>query len=367
MEDPTIALPQLFGGRYDRGPMLGRGGMAAVFRARDRRLGRDVALKLALPPGGADAAARARMAREAHALAELDDPRVVRVLDVGEEAGIPYLVMELIEGTSLAERLREGPLAPEEAARLGAEVAGGLAAVHARGLVHRDVKPDNVLLGPGGRVRLVDFGIARGEGPEAATTPGIVVGTPGFIAPEVLEGAPPDARADCYALAMTLRRALAAGAPADGPPPPPRAFAALLEELVARDPAARPTAAAAEHRLRALAEPIAPTLAMPAAPRRRTRALAGLAVAALAALALAIGLAQAGRDPAGAPGPTAPTTTATAPAPAAAVPAPSEVVATIATEVTVPPGRAKADKPGKAGKKHEDRGRRDRGDEDDED
>jgi eukaryotic-like serine/threonine-protein kinase len=364
MEEPTISLPQVFGGRYERGPMLGRGGMAAVFRARDRRLGRDVALKLALPPAGADAAARARMAREAHALAELDDPRVVRVLDVGEEAGIPYLVMELIEGTTLAERLREGPLAPEEAARIGAEVAGGLAAVHARGLVHRDVKPDNVLLGPGGRVRLVDFGIARGEGPEAATTPGIVVGTPGFIAPEVLEGATPDARADCYALGLTLRRALAAGAP-DGGPPPPRAFAALLEGLVARDPAARPTAGAAEHRLRALLEPVAPTLAMPAAPRRRTRALAGLAVAAAAALALAIGLAQSGGDPGGAPGPTTPATTATAPASAATVPATSEVVATIATEGAAAPGRSKADKPGKKREDRGDRGRRDRGDEGD--
>ena len=358
MEEPTIALPQVFGGRYARGPMLGRGGMAAVYRARDRRLGRDVALKLALPPGGADAATRARMAREAHALADLDDPRVVRVLDVGEEAGIPYLVMELIEGASLAERLREGPLAREEAARVGAEVAGGLAAVHARGLVHRDVKPDNVLLGPGGRVRLVDFGIARGEGAEAATTPGIVVGTPGFIAPEVLKGATPDARADCYALGMTLRRALAGGAPGDGPPP--EAFAALVEELLARDPAARPAAAAAERRLMALVEPIAQTLAMPAAPtvamrpprRRRARMLAGLAAAA-AALALAIGLAQAGGDPPDRPILTVPTT----PAAAATVPATTAVTVPVATsEVTAPAARGPS-KPSKEAKPGKGRGR----------
>ncbi|MDX6644801.1 MAG: eukaryotic-like serine/threonine-protein kinase [Miltoncostaeaceae bacterium] len=338
MDEPTIPLPELFGGRYERGPMLGRGGMAAVFRARDRRLERDVALKVALPSGGVDAATRARAAREARVLAALEDPRVVRVLDAGEEAGLPYLVMELIEGTSLAERLRTGPLEPAEAARIGAAVAGGLAAVHAQGLVHRDVKPDNVLLLADGGVRLVDFGIARQDAVSdgtTATAPGIVIGTPGYIAPEVFQGVRPDARADVYALGVTLHRALAGAVPA-----PPAALAALLDELAAPEPGARPTAADAERRLGALAEPAAPTLLMPviaAGRRRRRRRAVALWAAGAAALALALGIVRAGGG-GDAPPPSVPSLAATLPAattPAAAAPTATSPTTTSPTTIEV--------------------------------
>jgi serine/threonine protein kinase len=311
--------------------------MAAVFRARDRRLERDVALKVALPSGGVDAATRARAAREARVLAALEDPRVVRVLDAGEEAGLPYLVMELIEGTSLAERLRTGPLEPAEAARIGAAVAGGLAAVHAQGLVHRDVKPDNVLLLADGGVRLVDFGIARQDAVSAGTTataPGIVIGTPGYIAPEVFQGVRPDARADVYALGVTLHRALAGAVPA-----PPAALAALLDELAAPEPGARPTAADAERRLGALAEPAAPTLLMPviAAGRRRRRRAVALWAAGAAALALALGIVRAGGG-GDAPPPSVPSLAATLPAattPAAAAPTATSPTTTSPTTIEV--------------------------------
>jgi eukaryotic-like serine/threonine-protein kinase len=333
MDEPTRLIPTLFGGRYERGPMLGRGGMAAVYRARDRRLERDVALKVALPSGGMDAATRARAAREARVLAALEDPRVVRVLDAGEEAGLPYLVMELIEGTSLAERMRAGPLDPAEAARIGAAVAGGLAAVHARGLVHRDVKPDNVLLLEDGGVRLVDFGIARPDGLGAETTataPGIVVGTPGYIPPEVFQGARPDARGDVYALGVTLHRALAGSAP-------PAALTALVDELAAADPAARPTAAAAEDRLTLLAEPVAPTLVMPvaAAGRRRGRRAAALCAAVAAALALALGIARLGGGSGDGPVPGAPSTAAATTSLAATAPATTAPASTGAITVEV--------------------------------
>jgi len=333
MDESTRSIPSVFGGRYERGPLLGRGGMAAVFRARDRSLGRDVALKLALPPGGVDEATRARAAREARVLAAIEDPRVVRVLDAGEEGGIPYLVMELIEGTSLGERMRAGPLQEGEVARIGAAVAGALAAVHAQGLVHRDVKPDNVLLLDDGEVRLVDFGIARLDAAGAGTTataPGVVIGTPGYIAPELFDGARPDARADVYALGVTLHRA-AGGAPAGGLLP-------LLDSMIAADPAGRPSAGAVEARLAGLADPGEPTLAMPVAARAgapppgRGRRLAAAGAVLAVALAAALGLAWAGAG-SGDGLPAASTGVSTGAVTAAEPPAPT-VPTTV--EVTVP-------------------------------
>src|SRR5262245_61433040 len=146
MDVTSVGGPSVVGGRYEVRGLLGHGGMSRVYRAHDRRLGRDVALKL-LRPGLADLTdARARLLREARALAGLDEPRIVRVLDVGQEDGAPYLVMELVEGVALAARLQAGPVSALLAARIGADVAGALAQAHARGIVHRDVKPQNLML-----------------------------------------------------------------------------------------------------------------------------------------------------------------------------------------------------------------------------
>ena len=202
--------------------------MAEVWRARDERDGRRVAVKLLHPHLLPDAASRARLASEARAVGGLDHPGIIRVLaaDAGER---PAVVLELVEGESLSALLeRDGPLDPRTAAEIGAEVAEALYHAHTRGVIHRDVKPGNVLIGTDGHARLVDFGIARllGEALERTTQTGVVMGTLRYMAPEQLAGQEVGPRVDLYALGALVYEMLTGRPPHPGASP-----AALLEEL----------------------------------------------------------------------------------------------------------------------------------------
>lgn len=146
-------------GRYEVLAPLGKGGMGEVYRARDKQLGRDVALKVVAPQFADDAESVRRFEREARALAALAHPNVVPVFDVGIEGGAHYVVTELVEGETLREKLGAGPLPAAEVIEIGAQIAAGLVAAHAKGLVHRDIKPENIILAEG-RARILDFGIA---------------------------------------------------------------------------------------------------------------------------------------------------------------------------------------------------------------
>jgi serine/threonine protein kinase len=207
-------------GRYVVLARIGSGGMGTVFRAEDVELGRVVALKRL--HSGADSAARARLVREARSAAQLQHPNVVTVHEVGEDGGTPFLAMELVDGVTLTVWLRERPRAWQEIVGVIAQAGRGLAAAHERGIVHRDFKADNVLVDRTGRARVADFGLARASeqleaderepsadaGLAPLTATGALAGTPAFMAPELVEGAAPDARTDQYAFAVTLHEAL---------------------------------------------------------------------------------------------------------------------------------------------------------------
>ena len=182
---------------------LGEGGMGTVYRARHVKLDRVVAVKFLSKELGALPEFKERFTLEARALAKVKHPNVVQVFDAGEEDGEAWLVMELVEGGTLASRI---PLTPRDAVRVMSAVCEALQAVHDAGLVHRDVKPENVLLTPSGEVKLSDFGIARETKSVGLTRPGAAMGTPGFLAPEVLAGEPATPRADVYALGAMLRQ-----------------------------------------------------------------------------------------------------------------------------------------------------------------
>ncbi|MGK7223498.1 Stk1 family PASTA domain-containing Ser/Thr kinase [Kocuria flava] len=205
-------------GRYELGPRLARGGTATVYRARDRRLDRPVAVKLLHPHLAEDAGAAERFAREARAAARLSHPHVVSVLDQGRSPdGTPYLVMELVEGPTLRRVLRErGALPVPEALDVLEALLDGLAAAHRAGLVHRDVKPENVLLDAGGRITVADFGLTRAADQHTGT--GTVLGTVGYAAPELVTGRRVDARSDVYAAGVVLFELLAGRRPFEGPP-----------------------------------------------------------------------------------------------------------------------------------------------------
>jgi serine/threonine-protein kinase len=236
---------------------LGAGGMGRVFRARDSRLGRAVAVKVLRPESAGDPGFRARFSREARTLAQLEHAGIVTLYDFGTApSGDSYLVMQLVPGGSLAER---GPLPLADAVALGRRLCDALAYAHGRGVVHRDIKPENVLLDDDGRPKLSDFGIARlvdpGSGESPLTRPSVVLGTPGYLAPEARAGAPVDPRMDVYALgavlfyALTGRHpdgatlsgsALAAALPADA-----TTLAPILARAMAIDPAHRTVSAEA--------------------------------------------------------------------------------------------------------------------------
>jgi serine/threonine protein kinase len=244
-------------GRYRLIERLGVGSMGEVWRATDTELGRDVALKRALDATSADDAERLR--REARAAAGVHHPNVVTLFDVVEHGGQRWLVMEFVPARSLADLVAaDGPLPPVEVAALGASLASALAAVHAAGVVHRDVKPGNVLVRSDGQPKLGDFGISRSWSDETLASSAMVVGTPAYLAPEVAAGGPPTQPADVFGLGATLITALTGETPygeadnawatlrraAAGPPlaVPPGPVGAALARVVAIAPADRPTA-----------------------------------------------------------------------------------------------------------------------------
>ena len=229
--DPADWLPGMRVGRYVVLARIGRGGMGAVYRAEDVELARPVALKRLL--GGADADSRARLVREARSAAQLQHPNVVTVHEVGEHAGTPFLAMELVDGVTLGAWLRERSRSWREIVGVVAQAGRGLIAAHERGLVHRDFKPDNVLVDRSGRARVADFGLARaGDAPPGdsggiahdvrlarMTATGSLAGTPAYLAPEIVDGGAPDARSDQYAFAITLWEALRGQHPFEGNTP----------------------------------------------------------------------------------------------------------------------------------------------------
>src|SRR5262249_27187820 len=181
--------------------VLGVGGMGIVFHAEDVQLRRAVALKCLLPALAATSQARQRFLREARAAAAIEHEHVVVIYQVGEDRGIPFLAMQLLQGESLEDRLRREPLLPaSQVLRIGREIAVGLAAAHERGLIHRDIKPANVWLeGPQARVKLLDFGLARAVADDTGVSQaGTIVGTPAYMAPEQSRGDPVDARCDLF-------------------------------------------------------------------------------------------------------------------------------------------------------------------------
>jgi eukaryotic-like serine/threonine-protein kinase len=213
----TSIVPGTRLGPYEIQNVIGVGGMGEVFRARDPRLGRDVAIKILPEAFATDSDRRARFDREAQTVASLSHPNVVSVFDTGVENGRLYLVMELLSGESLREHLKQGALAPRKAIDIAVQIARGLAAAHDKGLVHRDLKPENIFLQPDGHVKILDFGLARGFTPDASgatqtaaiTDPGLVMGTVGYMAPEQVRGQAVDARTDLFALGAVLYETLA--------------------------------------------------------------------------------------------------------------------------------------------------------------
>jgi eukaryotic-like serine/threonine-protein kinase len=228
--------PQVLLERYEVGRLLGSGGMAEVYEGRDRLLARQVAIKVPLPQYAHDPAFQQRFRREAQAAASLSNPGVVAVYDTGMQNGTPFIVMEFVGGRTLKETiLAEGPLAPDRAAQIAADVCSALAAAHARGLVHRDVKPPNVMLTHSGRVKLMDLGIARADAAESATQTGAhttMIGTALYLSPEQAQGQPVDPRSDLYSLGCCLYEMLTGSVPFRGATP-----VAILYRHVREDPA----------------------------------------------------------------------------------------------------------------------------------
>ncbi|MEV6754172.1 serine/threonine-protein kinase [Streptomyces sp. NPDC051214] len=258
--------------------------MGTVWRARDEVLGREVAVKEVRAPAGLPAPdvdrLYARLEREAWAAARIPHRNVVTVYDVASEDGRPWIVMEIVRGLSLSDVLdAEGPMAPQRVARIGAEVLAALRAAHDAGVLHRDVKPGNVLIANDGRVVLTDFGIAMVEGSSALTMTGEVVGSPEFLAPERALGQRPGPESDLWSLGVLLYAAVEGSSPfrqdtplstlravVDEQLPPPRYAGPLLpviEGLLRKDPAARISAAEAEDQLRLVAAGGTPQMATP--------------------------------------------------------------------------------------------------------
>lgn len=278
--DPAVG--RLLGGRYRLVSRLGHGGMGTVWRAHDEVVDRDVAVKEPRVPDHLSVHDRdrvyLRMQREARSAARIDHPAVVTMHDVVIEDDKPWIVMELVRGQSLADRLQEGTLDPREAARIGLDVLDGLTAAHAQGVLHRDVKPDNVLLGRGGRVVLSDFGIAQTEGEQGLTETGSFVGSPEFIAPERVLGQRPGPESDLWSLGVVLYAAVEGMSPyrrsnvpatlqavlSAEPQMPARGsgpFGTLVMQLLRKDPAARPDPAEIRAVLDSVARPPHPTSA----------------------------------------------------------------------------------------------------------
>ena len=313
---------QVLGGRYTLLDELGRGGMAVVWRARDEVLGRSVAVKVLAGQYAGDPQWRARIRDEARAAATLSHPTIAQVYDYGESAErgqlVPYVVMELVHGTTLHQRMKAGPVPAGQVFRICAQVAAALAAAHADGLVHRDIKPGNVMVTESG-AKVVDFGLAAMAGPVDPDDE--VFGTPAYLAPERLTGGPVEPASDVYALGVLMYRLLAGEspwtvdtttqmlkahvyiepAPLDVLDGVPLQVTDLVNRCLSKEPADRPSAAQVATvltRAALVARPVTPPPApapVPGKRRRKPLLIGGLAAAVVAALLVGLLLPESAR------------------------------------------------------------------------
>jgi serine/threonine-protein kinase len=289
-------IPDELAGRYDIERELGAGAAAVTVAALDRRLGRRVAIKLLKPEEQRDADFAQRFTREARAAAAINQPNVVSVYDVGQEDDLYWLVMQFVDGTDLKALIaREGALPWQRAVAIARDVLAGLNAIHDAGIVHRDIKPQNVLVGRDGAVKVTDFGVAHVERDTSLTAAGSTVGTAAYMAPEQAQGQAPTPAADVYAVGVMLYEMVTGRLPFDeptavatmlahiqrNPPPPavPRGMAALppgvvqvIAQAMAKDPRARFRSAQAMRRALEFPEAVA----MPAAATGRTEVVPSL-------------------------------------------------------------------------------------------
>jgi beta-lactam-binding protein with PASTA domain/tRNA A-37 threonylcarbamoyl transferase component Bud32 len=305
-------IGDVLGNRYRLIELLGQGGMATIYRARDSQLERDVAVKVLRAEYGRDPDFSSRFRQEAQAAAALNHPNVVAVYDYGQDDAGPYIVMELVDGEDLASVIRRtGALPPRQAARIAADIARALAAAHARGFVHRDVKPGNVLVARDGRVKVADFGIARAVAEAQMTLPGTTLGSVHYFSPEQARGEQATTSSDIYALGIVLFELLTGRRPWEGDsaasiamarlsgpvPSPggvrsgvPPALDSIVQRALARDPKDRfPTAAAMADALDAFLADRAPEGA-----RAGAAGTAGTAAGAVGAGAAGAGVGAAG-------------------------------------------------------------------------
>jgi serine/threonine-protein kinase len=209
---------RIFSRRYLLGKELGEGGMGTVYQATDLRTGGTVAVKVVRPSLVSDRDYVTRLEREAKSAAAVDSPRVVRIIDLNTEQDITYFVMEYVDGRTLAERLKSGPLTVRQALYVAREITWALDAIHARGIIHRDLKPQNIKVDAGGAVKLLDFGIARDLSMPGVTSVGVFVGSPVYAAPERIDGRN-DIRGDIYAVGAILYEMLTGMPPFTGATP----------------------------------------------------------------------------------------------------------------------------------------------------
>ena len=310
-------------GPYEVLSPIGAGGMGEVFRARDPRLGRDVALKVLPADHAADPDRLRRFEQEARAVAALNHPHILAVHDVGREGGVSYVVFELLEGQTLRRKLERGPLPARKAVDYAVQICRGLSAAHARGIVHRDLKPENLFVSQEGQVKILDFGLATLRPPQATggidslsptqsapTAAGAILGTAGYMSPEQVRRQPADARSDLFVLGAILyemlsgRRAFRGETAADtdaaildqeppeivgGEGPVPPGLERVVRRCLEKDPEERfQSARDLAFALEALTGPSGSEAAPPLRPRRRWLKRAAFLAAVIAAILVAV-------------------------------------------------------------------------------